>query len=282
MQKRILGIIAGGGALPVEVAKACTDQDLPFYMVRLSGFAGSEIEKYPGEECSIAEVGKIIYVLNEHECTDVVLAGLVDRPDFKKLKPDLRGARLLPKVIAAARHGDGALLKLLVEVLEGEGFKVIGVDDITKSILAKAGTFGAIAPSPAHLSDIKKAASVIDALGKFDIGQGAVVAAGHVLAVEAAEGTDKMLARCADFSDDLRGSDGANGVLVKRPKPDQELRVDLPTIGVETIKRIAAAKLAGVAVEADRALVMDAAEMIAEADRAGIFVYGFSAAEIDD
>ena len=117
-------------------------------------------------------------------------------------------------------------------------------------------------------------------MGKFDIGQGAVVASGHVLAVEAAEGTDAMLARCARFSDEMRGGEDANGVLVKRPKPDQELRVDLPTIGVETIRRVNEAKLAGIAVEAGRALVMDMPDVIREADRLDLFIYGFSESEV--
>ena len=187
---------------------------------------------------------------------------------------------MLPKVVAAATGGDGALLDVLVETLESEGFVVVGAEEVTQELLAPEGPFGALSPSEENMRDIKKASAVIRALGGFDIGQAAVVAAGHVLAVEAAEGTDKMLARCADLSDDLRGGEDRNGVLVKRPKPKQELRVDLPTVGVETVRRAAAAKLAGIAVEAGRALVMDMPEMVREADARGLFVYGFSASEV--
>jgi len=275
-----LGLIAGGGPLPGRVGRACAGRGDPFFVIRLDGFADQHVEGFPGADCGLAEIGKAIRLLKEHDCDGVVLAGLVQRPDFKKLKPDWRGAALLPKVIAAAASGDGALLDVLVETLESEGFIVVGAEEVTQDLLAPEGLFGSITLDDRHMRDIKKAAAVIRALGAFDIGQAAVVAAGHVLAVEAAEGTDKMLARCADFSDEMRGDEERNGVLVKRPKPNQELRVDLPTVGVETVRRAAAAKLSGIAVEAGKALVMDMSDMVREADALGLFVYGFSAVEV--
>ncbi len=275
-----LGVIAGGGALPGRIARARRDRSEPFHVIRLKGFADDHVAGFPGDDCGIAEVGKIIKLLKDNQCDGVVLAGLVQRPDFAKLKPDWRGATLLPKVAAAARGGDGALLDVLVETLEAEGFIVVGADDVTSDLKAPAGSFSAHTPMDHDRADIKKAAAVISALGAFDIGQAAVVASGHVLAVEAAEGTDAMLARCATFTDDLRGGEKANGVLVKRPKPAQELRVDLPTIGIETVRRAHAAKLSGIAVEAGRALVMDLDETVREADACGLFLYGFTAEEV--
>lgn len=275
-----LGIIAGGGALPGRVAAACASRDEPFFVIRLDGFADEHVADFPGKACGLAEVGKIIRILKEEQCDGVVLTGLVQRPDFTKLRPDWRGAALLPKVISAAASGDGPMLGVFVETLESEGFVVVGAEEVTQDILAESGVFGAVSPGQTNLADIKKAAAVIRAVGVFDIGQAAVVANGHVLAVEAAEGTDKMLERCAKFSDDMRGGEGRHGVLVKRPKPGQELRVDLPTIGVETVRRVGEANLAGIAVEAGKALVMDMPELIREADALGIFVYGFSTSEV--
>ena len=275
-----LGVIAGGGPLPARVARASLARNEPVYLIRLDGFADEMTRDLPGESCGIGEAGKLIRILKDQGCDGVVLAGLVQRPDFHALKLDWRGAALLPKVVAAAARGDGALLSVLVDTLESEGFIVVGAEEVTRDLIAPEGAYGASAPTEKQFEDIKKAASVVRALGQYDIGQGAVVASGLVLAVEAAEGTDAMLDRCASFHDNLRGGDGANGVLVKRPKPGQELRVDLPTVGADTIRAAARAKLAGIAIEAGRTLVMDMEEMTRVANELGIFVYGFTASEV--
>jgi len=280
MRWRKLGIIAGGGALPLKLAAACEARGAPFIIVRLAGFADPAAAEFPGGEVRLGEGGKLARLLKEHGCDAVVMAGLVPRPDFSSLKLDWRAAALLPRLIAAAARGDGALLKVLVDAFEAEGMKVIGADEVAENLIAPAGPLGAHRPSAAQMEDLRKAARLIAALGPFDVGQAAVVADGFVLAVEAAEGTDAMLARCAELPASARGGEGANGVLVKRPKPDQELRVDLPTIGAETVRRAAEARLAGIAVEAGRALVMDREATIEAADAAGLFLYGFAAGEV--
>ncbi|MBY0423093.1 MAG: UDP-2,3-diacylglucosamine diphosphatase LpxI, partial [Parvularculaceae bacterium] len=211
-------------------------------------------------------------------CDAVVLAGRVRRPDFASLKPDMKGAALLPKIIAAAAKGDGALLSLVVETLEAEGVKVLAPETVLGDLAAPGGALGAFAPSAEDRADIAKAARLVAALGPFDVGQAAVVARGFVLAVEAAEGTDAMLDRCALLPG--RGSE-RSGVLLKRPKPQQERRIDLPVVGAETMRRAAAAGLAGVAVEAGGALVVDRAATLAAADSLRLFVYGFSPSEVD-
>jgi DUF1009 family protein len=273
---RRLGIIAGAGVLPRRIADAATR---PF-VVRLAGIADADFSGIDGAECGIAEAGKMLRLLKEATCDGVVLAGVVRRPDFSKLKPDWRGAALLPQVIAAAAKGDGALLGVLVETLEAEGLTVIGAEEAFADLVAPPGPVGAAAPSPENWADIRKAAAIVAALGPFDVGQAAVVASGHTLGIEAAEGTDALLDRCAALPPSARGGDRRNGVLVKRPKPGQELRVDLPTLGVETVKRAAAAGLSGVAFEAGAALLIDRAGVAREADRLGVFAYGFTGAEL--
>jgi hypothetical protein len=240
--------------------------------------ADAELSAFAGGEAGLAEAGKIIRLFKEANCDAIVMAGVVKRPDFRALKPDWRGAALIPKIAAAAARGDGAILSALVETLEGEGFIVVGADEVLGELLAAPGPLGRLVPDRPHLDDIEKGAALIRALGPFDVGQGAVVAGGHVLAVEAAEGTDAMLDRCAALPPSARGGE-RNGVLVKIPKPGQELRVDLPTIGVETVRRAHAAGLSGVAVAAGRAIVMDASETAAAADSLGLFVYGFALGE---
>ena len=271
-----LAIFAGGGSLPVRIAEATEARGRSVHVIRLAGFAEDRMRQYPGDDCAIGEIGKIASTINSNACDAAVFAGLVRRPDFSSLKVDLAGAKLLPKLIAAAAQGDGALLNVLVERVEAEGVKVVGVDDVLEGIAAPSGPLGRCAPSDMDLDDMRKAASVVAALGPFDVGQGAVVSRGLVLAIEAAEGTDAMLARCAVLPDAIRG-----GVLVKRPKPGQERRIDLPVIGPETARRAQEAGLAGIAVEANGALILDRAELIERADDAKLFVYGFSADEIE-
>ncbi|MFQ5562748.1 MAG: LpxI family protein [Parvularculaceae bacterium] len=274
-----LGIIAGGGALPERIARACAGRGEDFYVIRLEGYAESELEDFPGESCGLAEAGKILRILKTEGCDAAVMAGVVQRPDFKNLKPDWRGAALLPKVLAAAAGGDGSLLRVLVDAIEAEGLFVIGAEEVTADLAAPAGPLGALSPDESDFDDICKGAAVVRALGALEVGQAAVAAQGLVLAVEAAEGTDAMLERCAALPAALRGGVRA-GVLVKRPKPGQELRVDLPTIGAETVRRAHKAGLSGIAVEAGVAIVIDPVAVAATADALGLFVYGFTDEEV--
>jgi DUF1009 family protein len=269
---RKLGIVAGGGALPLHIARACAESGREFAMIRLRGLANAEAAQWPGGECGLAEADALFGLLRGHGCDAVVLAGVVRRPNFAALMPDARGAALLPRIIAAAAKGDGAILSLVVREFEREGFRVIGAEEAEDGLAAPRGALGAFHPTADHLADVARAASVVSALGPFDVGQGAVVARGVVVAIEAMEGTDAMLERCV-------GLNAQGGVLVKRPKPGQEIRVDLPTIGVATIRRAAQARLAGIAVAAGRALIVGRQATVAEADRLGLFVYGFTGEE---
>jgi len=275
---RKLGVIAGGGALPVRIVAEREALGEPFHLIRIQGSADEALAEKPGEDCGLGEAGKILRQLRDAECDAVCFAGIVRRPDFSSLKVDWRGAALMPKIIAAAARGDGAILNVVVETLEAENFLVVGADEAVGGLTAPHGAIGSLAPSPQDMDDIAKAAALIYAIGPYDVGQAAVVDRGHVLAIEAAEGTDLMLDRC-------RALPGAperkkTGVLVKRPKPGQELRIDLPVIGPETVRRAHAAGLCGIAVEATLALIMSRDEMIALANEQNIFVYGFNEADL--
>ncbi|MEM8771753.1 MAG: UDP-2,3-diacylglucosamine diphosphatase LpxI [Pseudomonadota bacterium] len=279
---RKLGIIAGGGALPARIANERKTQGQPFHVVRISGSADKGTEGFAGDDFALGEAGKILKSLKDNQCDAVCFAGIVRRPDFSTLRVDWRGAALMPKILAAAAQGDGAILNVLVDMLEAENFLVIGADEVVRELTAPAGVLGAHAPDEGDRADIRKAAAIIKALGPFDVGQGAVVAGGHVLAIEAAEGTDAMLLRCADLRKDSPDANKRHGgVLAKRPKPGQELRVDLPAIGPQTIENAAAAGLSGVAVEAGAALILNGPEVVEKADALNLFVYGFSSKEVE-
>jgi DUF1009 family protein len=270
-----LGLIAGGGALPVSLAAHCRAVGRPLFVLRLTGFADPGLEAYDGVWAGLAELGRGIAALRGAGCDAICLAGKVDRPNLAALKPDLRGLRALPGAIAAARKGDDGLLTFMIREFESEGFAVEGAHEVMRSLTLNEGSLGAHAPGPAHLADISRALEAARAIGRLDIGQGAVACDGLVLALEAQEGTDAMLERVAGLPAAVRGGEGQpRGVLAKASKPGQELRVDLPTIGPRTVELAARAGLAGIAGEANQILVLDRAETVRRADAAGLFVVG--------
>lgn len=272
----VLGIIAGLGQLPLEVAKSAQARGDRVYILRLKGFEEPALESFPGETVGLAEIGKAIKALKREGCTAICFAGIVKRPDFRALKPDMKGIALLPKAIAAATKGDDALLRFLVSVFEAEGFEVIGAEEAAGNLKAPSGLLAGPQPTEEMLRDMQKGAHIAAEMGRLDIGQGAIVCGGLVLCVEAQEGTDLMLLRCSELPAELRGTktDRA-GVLVKRPKPQQERRIDLPTIGLKTVEGAARAGLAGIGFEAGGALIIDEHAVRQRANDLGLFLYGF-------
>lgn len=272
-----LGLIAGLGDLPVAIAENAVATGQGVHVLRLKGFEEPRLANYPGSVVGLGEIGAVISRLRDAGCKDLVFAGIVRRPNFSDLKLDLKGAALLPKVLSEARKGDDALLRVLVGEFEKNGFNVIGSEQAHASLLAPAGLIAGRTPSEASFADMEIAARVASASGALDIGQSCVVCDGLVLAVEAQEGTDEMLRRCAALPEEIRGrKDARRGVLVKRPKPVQERRIDLPTTGVSTVELAAAAGLAGIGIEAGGALMLNRPAMAAKADALGLFLYGFS------
>ena len=271
-----LGLIAGGGDLPLQIARHCEETGRPLFVVRLRGFAGPDMEAFPGETVGLAEVGRCIRVLKAAGCEAVCLAGNVARPDFAALKPDFRGMAMLPRLVLEARKGDDALLRAVLDEFRKEGFAIEGAHEARSDLVLGAGPLGRHAPSADQLADVRRALEIARRIGELDIGQGAVVCDGLVLAVEAQEGTDAMLRRVADeVAPALRGEPGRRrGVLAKAPKPIQETRVDLPTLGPATVRGDAQAVLAGIAGEAGRTLVLEREAVIALADELGLFVVG--------
>lgn len=272
-----LGILAGRGVLPGRLAQACLANGRDYFVLAFNGETDPvAIEGHPQAWVDLPAIGRGIAALKQAGAQELVLIGPVGRPDFRNLKPDWRGARLLPKIIRAARLGDDAIMKVLVEELEAEGFKVVGAEAVLNDLAAPGGLIAGPQPQWREWADIRRGIEVLRELGRLDIGQAVVVREGYVLAVEAAEGTDAMLRRCRGFA-----GDGLGGVLVKLPKPDQERRADLPTIGVTTVQLCAEARLAGIAIEAGGALVTDAEAVIATASDAGLFVYGLNPDELE-
>ena len=272
----VLGIIAGGGELPLAVARSARESGRDIFVIGLRGAADPEIAEFPHDWISLGEAGKLFRLLRSHDCSDVLFTGRVARPRLNELKTDTKGILLLPRVIAAAAAGDDALLRALMDIITGEGFRAVGVAEAAPALLAPEGVLGRVKPDREQEREIALGAKVVRALGALDIGQSAVVCAGLVLAVEAAEGTDAMMLRVPDLPENIRGTGTrARGALVKALKPTQDGKTDLPVIGMRTVENARRAHLAGIAVEAGRTLIVDRGAVIAAADAAGIFLLGF-------
>lgn len=268
-QTKKIGLIAGGGDLPHEVVRDAQAQGYEIYVAALKSFSEPSEFDVPSGAFGFVDFRKMIKCFKQENCTHVTLAGNVSRPDFSTIKPRIRDIPLLAKAVKAASKGDDGLLKYIISLFEKEGFEILAPQDICASSLMGAGLLGKIKPTTAQLKDIEKAMNIAVHIGSADIGQGAVVNKGLVLAVEAQEGTDKMLERVADLPEAIRG-----GVLAKCLKPGQENRVDMPTIGVTTVELAAKAGMAGIVLVAGKAFVMNRAEVRELADKHGIFIYG--------
>jgi len=277
-----LAIIAGGGTLPSALADAAAAQGRAVHVIGIRGEADAKISRFPHTWLKWGEVGKLFATLEGLGCRDLVIIGSVSRPDLANVRFDFGAIKNLPFLLGLGVGGDDQVLSSVVRFLEGKGYRVYGAGEVAPELLAAEGTLGAKAPSPEDRADIEAGFRVVSALGRLDVGQAAVVVKGRVLAVEAAEGTNAMLARCDEMRKGAGRRRGLAGVLVKAPKPGQEERVDLPTIGPETVEMAAQAGLAGIAVAAGRVLIADRDATIAAAGQHGLFLIGQKLARNQD
>jgi len=268
-----LGIVAGGGTLPARLARLSRDNGREVFVLQLEGQADDpELDRYPHARVRLGQGEAALAALHGADVRDIVFAGTVRRPSLAALRPDWRAAKFLAKVGFTAL-GDDSLMRAIIRAFEDEGFRVVPPESLLGDLLAPSGPIGRLEPDESALQDIRRGVEVARALGLADAGQGTVVQQGVVLAIEAAEGTDAMLARAAGLR-----REGPGGVLVKIRKPQQDRRIDLPTVGTATVQGAAAAGLRGIAVEAGGSLVVDRAAVAAAADAAGLFVVGIDVA----
>ncbi len=266
-----LGIIAGGGDAPQRVIEACRAQKRPFFVICLEGQAREGFaHDSPHIWLPLGAFGRLRDVIAAEGIAEIVMIGAVRRPSLWELKPDGLALRLLPKIGFHAL-GDDGLLRAVGQAIETEcAVKLIGIQDILGGTLLRAGALGKVTTDETALTDIKRGIEVARALGTLDVGQAVIVQQGLVLGVEAIEGTDALIARCGALQ-----RAGLGGVLVKMPKPQQDNRFDLPTLGVITLQNAAQAGLRGVAAHAGRSLLIDRAEACRMADETGLFIFGF-------
>ncbi|CAN5241426.1 LpxI family protein [soil metagenome] len=269
-----IAIVAAGGAIPVEVASAAMAAGRKVLVIGLEGEADERLRAYPYVAIKWGQIGRIEKLVRENGGHEVVLIGSVaGRPDFSSIGVDLGTLRLLPRILKGMIGGDDTVLGNLVRYLEERGLKVVGAHELAPSLAALPGRIGGPRAPAAALEDGRLAMHAARTIGDLDIGQGAVAVNGHVVALEAAEGTDAMLERVETLRavGRIRWK-GRAGVLAKCAKPKQDLRVDMPTIGPRTVAAVAKAGLAGIVIEPRRVMIADRAATLAAAETSGTFI----------
>lgn len=270
-----IGIVAGNGRLPVDLAESLVAHGQKPFVVMVQGEAGAELAAFDHAEFPLESFPTLGTLLKRQGVTHAVFAGGIERrPRLSAVKPSWELLRFLPRALAALGKGDDGVLRALAGGLESLGVKVVGAHEIAPDLLASEGRIAGVSPQKSDWRDIDAGADAARAIGVLDIGQAAVAVGGRAIALEGIEGTDLLLERVQALRGHGRIAGKTRGVLVKCAKPGQELRMDLPTIGPTTVVGAHAAGLAGIAVEAERSLILDLAGVIEAADRLGLFVVG--------
>jgi DUF1009 family protein len=274
-----LAIICGGGSLPFALADAASHRGRRVVLFALRGWADPQrVADYPHHWAWMGQFNRFMRIAAAEGCHDVALIGSVSRPSHWRIRPDFRVLRLMPKILDLFRGGDDYLQSGIGRLFEQHGFRLLGPKEIAPELLMSRGLIGACEPNVRDRADIAHGIALLNATSPFDIGQAVVVAENQVLAVEGPEGTDQMLVRVAELRRNGRvRSTAGTGVLVKAAKIGQDHRIDLPSIGPQSIEMARAAGLAGIAVVAGSTIVAEPGRIAAVADRAKVFVTGVDA-----
>lgn len=276
-EKFPIAIIAGAGELPRLLLDSLISQGRSVFILAFFGHTDGKLVKgVPHVWLRLGEIGKALKFLQDNQIQEVVMAGKVERPALSDIKPDWVGVKWFSRLIGAKSLGDDTLLKLIINIAEENGLRVIAVDELLTEIRVPSGTLGKIQPDKQALHDIQRGIEVLKALSAADVGQAVVIQEGLVLGVEAIEGTDALIKRAGALQRPV-----APGILVKLAKCQQDQRADLPTIGLKTLKNIIDAGLRGIAIEADRSLILNFREIIRFADEKGIFIVGINKSSCD-
>lgn len=271
-----LVLIAGAGEYPLRLARNLADHGERPFVAALEGaadpaaFGDADVQSY-----RLGQLGSLLGELRRRSIADIVMLGSLPRPSFGALRPEASTLKYLPYFARAFQGGDDHLLRGVVRFFEEQGFRVHGPADIAPELTAPRGPLGRKQAGAGQKAVLDRGFSLLAALSPFDVGQAAVIADHRVIAIEAAEGTDAMIKRVADLVARGRLKIGkGDGVLVKAPKMGQDLRVDMPAIGPDTLRNIAEAGLSGIGLKAGAVLVGDRAALGRQADQLGLFIEG--------
>ena len=261
----MIGLIFGETNFPIQILKRIKRRHLKYLIVDLTKRRKFKKDRY-SHTVSIGQLGKIIKIFKENKCRKVLFAGKVKKPNFSKLRLDFKGIYYIPRIIRSSKLGDAAILKEIIKILKQEKIRTISSLTFNPELTLKKGDYSKIKPNREDKIDIKKAITTLNRLGKYNFSQGAVVRNRKVVAIERKGGTEKMLRKCKSKKFKNKG------VLVKFPKKKQDLRVDLPTVGLKTLTQCKSAGLKGIVLKSKRNVFLERKKCINFANKNKMFI----------
>ena len=261
----MIGLIFGDTSFPIEILKKIKKKRLNYLIIDLSKSKKFKKDR-KSYSVSIGQFGKIISILKGNKCKKVLFAGKVSKPNFSKLKLDIKGIYYMPRIIKASKIGDAAILKEIINIFKQQSIKTISSIKFNPELSLKRGNYSKIKPNKEDNKDIKKAINTLNKLGNYNFSQGTVVRNKKVIAIEGRDGTEKMLKKCK--SKKYRNK----GVLVKFPKKKQDLRIDLPTIGLNTLKQCKIAGIKGIVLKNKQNIFLDKKKCLNWANKNKMFI----------
>ena len=261
----MIGLIFGETNFPIEILKKIKKKRLNYLIIDLSKSKKFRKNK-KSYSVSIGEFGKIISILKDNNCEKVLFAGKVSKPNFSTLKLDLKGIYYIPRIIKASKVGDAAILKEIINILKLQSIKTISSISFNPELSLKKGNYSKIKPNKEDKKDIKKALVTLNRLGKYNFSQGTVVRNNKVIVIEDKDGTEKMLKKCKSIKS------RNEGVLVKFPKKKQDLRIDLPTVGLKTLTQCKSVGLKGIVLKSKQNIFLERKKCINFANKNKMFI----------
>ena len=261
----MIGLIFGETRFPFEILKKIKRKNLKYLIIDLTKRRKFKKNKH-SHNVSLGQFGRIIKILKNNKCNKVLFAGKVQKPNFSKLRLDLKGLYYMPRIIRSSKLGDASILKEIIKILKQEKISTVSSLTINPELTLKKGNYSKIKPNKEDKIDIKKAITTLSKLGKYNFSQGTVVINRKVVAIEGRDGTQKMLKRCK--SNKFRNK----GVLVKFPKKKQDSRIDLPTVGLRTLTQCKSAGLKGIVLKSKQNVFLERKKCITFANKNKMFI----------
>ncbi|MDR0423660.1 MAG: UDP-2,3-diacylglucosamine diphosphatase LpxI [Rickettsiales bacterium] len=263
-----LGLVVGGGNLPLNIIRE--NKDIDFYIVMVKGFANADNYKmYKNISVSFGQIGKALSFFKKNDVKNIVFAGAVKQPHYRNILPDWTGFFLLLKLLKLKFFGDNNVLMEVIKYMENKGFNILPADKFLKNKVVK-GFIGNIKFKDDYRIDVELGVKILNTLSSFDIGQSIVIQNGKVIGLECVEGTANLIKRCKD----LKFAKGRGAILVKMKKETQTDKADLPVIGVDTIRQLKDSEFCGVVIDTN-GIIIDFDKTIEEANKNNIFVFGY-------
>jgi len=261
----MIGLIFGETNFPNEILRKIKKKKLNYLIIDLTKRKKFKKDKY-FYSVSIGQFGKIIKILKENRCKKILFAGKVIKPNFSRLKLDLKGIYYIPRIIKSSKLGDAAILREIIKILKQERISTISSLTYNPELALKKGTYSKIGPNKEDDLDIKKAISTLSKLDKYTFSQGTIVRNNKVVAIEGKDGTERMLKKSRSKTQRYKG------VLVKFPKQKQDLRIDLPTVGLKTLVQCRAAGLKGIVLKSKQNVFLERNKCINFANKNKMFI----------